>query len=192
MMSCPWYLKTYGLSLTRACRQVKNYYGSCLCKQVQLVRLCFFWGPYSVNPNNLVDFRCFVTNYCLIFLCLLVPVNVYVPKDRVTNAHQGYGFVEFRSEEDADYVIFFTSNIIKTTTSISLSQFWFFDYQFFLQAIKVLNMLKLFGKPIRVNKVCCMHICYVQLWLTLVLFHKCWLIRDWLYDPIIWTIGFTR
>ncbi|RVW26612.1 Splicing factor 3B subunit 4 [Vitis vinifera] len=30
-------------------------------------------------------------------------VNVYVPKDRVTNLHQGYGFVEFRSEEDADY-----------------------------------------------------------------------------------------
>lgn len=49
-------------------------------------------------------------------------VNVYVPKDRVTNLHQGYGFVEFRSEEDADY------------------------------AIKILNMIKLFGKPIRVNK----------------------------------------
>ncbi|KQJ96953.1 splicing factor 3B subunit 4 [Brachypodium distachyon] len=49
-------------------------------------------------------------------------VNVYVPKDRVTNLHQGYGFVEFRSEEDADY------------------------------AIKILNMLKLYGKPIRVNK----------------------------------------
>lgn len=31
-------------------------------------------------------------------------VNVYVPKDRVTNLHQGYGFVEFRGEEDADYV----------------------------------------------------------------------------------------
>lgn len=31
-------------------------------------------------------------------------VNVYLPKDRVTNAHQGYGFVEFRAEEDADYV----------------------------------------------------------------------------------------
>jgi RNA recognition motif-containing protein len=31
-------------------------------------------------------------------------VNVYMPKDRVTNAHQGYGFVEFRGEEDADYV----------------------------------------------------------------------------------------
>lgn len=34
----------------------------------------------------------------------LVAVNVYLPKDRVTNAHQGYGFVEFRGEEDADYV----------------------------------------------------------------------------------------
>eukprot|EP00877_Chromochloris_zofingiensis_P006145 jgi/Chrzof1/1784/Cz10g21010.t1 len=52
----------------------------------------------------------------------LVAVNVYLPKDRVTNAHQGYGFVEFRGEEDADY------------------------------AIKVLNMIKLYGKPIRVNK----------------------------------------
>ena len=33
-------------------------------------------------------------------------VNVYVPKDRVTNLHQGYGFIEFRSEEDADYVCY--------------------------------------------------------------------------------------
>mmetsp|Transcript_18595 Transcript_18595/g.25781 ORF Transcript_18595/g.25781 Transcript_18595/m.25781 type:complete len:436 (+) Transcript_18595:35-1342(+) len=49
-------------------------------------------------------------------------VNMYVPKDRVTSQHQGYGFVEFRSEEDADY------------------------------AIRVLNMIKLYGKPIRVNK----------------------------------------
>eukprot|EP00803_Ostreobium_quekettii_P007217 evm.model.scf_2122.1 EVM.evm.TU.scf_2122.1 scf_2122:8940-12357(-) len=49
-------------------------------------------------------------------------VNVYLPKDRVTNAHQGYGFVEFRAEEDADY------------------------------AIKILNMIKAYGKPIRVNK----------------------------------------
>ena len=31
-------------------------------------------------------------------------VNVYLPKDRVTNAHQGFGFVEFRGEDDADYV----------------------------------------------------------------------------------------
>jgi hypothetical protein len=31
-------------------------------------------------------------------------VNVYLPKDRVTNTHQGYGFVEFKGEDDADYV----------------------------------------------------------------------------------------
>ncbi|KAI8500465.1 Splicing factor 3B subunit 4 [Branchiostoma belcheri] len=49
-------------------------------------------------------------------------VNTHMPKDRVTQAHQGYGFVEFMSEEDADY------------------------------AIKIMNMIKLYGKPIRVNK----------------------------------------
>ncbi|KAJ8609321.1 hypothetical protein CTAYLR_009109 [Chrysophaeum taylorii] len=49
-------------------------------------------------------------------------VNVHMPRDKVTGSHQGYGFVEFRSEEDADY------------------------------ALKVMNMVKLFGKPIRVNK----------------------------------------
>jgi len=50
-------------------------------------------------------------------------VNVHMPKDRITQNHQGYGFVEFMSEEDADY------------------------------AIKIMNMIKLYGKPIRVNKV---------------------------------------
>ena len=44
-------------------------------------------------------------------------MNCHMPKDRVTQTHQGYGFVEFLSEEDADY------------------------------AIKILNMIKLFGKP---------------------------------------------
>ena len=29
--------------------------------------------------------------------------NVHLPRDKVTGSHQGYGFVEFRSEEDADY-----------------------------------------------------------------------------------------
>lgn len=56
-------------------------------------------------------------------LTYLIPhhaVHVYLPKDRVTGEHQGYGFVELKSEEDAAY------------------------------AIKVLNMVKLFGKPIRV------------------------------------------
>ncbi|KAJ2995539.1 hypothetical protein HDV02_000656 [Globomyces sp. JEL0801] len=49
-------------------------------------------------------------------------VNVNLPKDRVTQAHQGYGFVEFMSEEDADY------------------------------CLKILNMVKLYGKPLRINK----------------------------------------
>lgn len=49
-------------------------------------------------------------------------VNVHMPKDRITNNHQGYGFVEFVCELDADY------------------------------AIKIMNMIKLYGKPIRVNK----------------------------------------
>jgi hypothetical protein len=49
-------------------------------------------------------------------------IHVHVPRDRITNETQGFGFVEFRSEEDADY------------------------------AIKIMNMVKMFGKPIRVNK----------------------------------------
>jgi len=49
-------------------------------------------------------------------------MNVHMPKDRVTAQHQGYGFVEFLGEDDADY------------------------------SIKIMNMIKLYGKPIRVNK----------------------------------------
>ncbi|KAI6186189.1 hypothetical protein M3Y98_00105500 [Aphelenchoides besseyi] len=49
-------------------------------------------------------------------------VSVNMPKDRITGTHQGFGFVEFMGEEDADY------------------------------AIKIMNMIKLFGKPIKVNK----------------------------------------
>lgn len=48
--------------------------------------------------------------------------SVNMPKDRITGTHQGFGFIEFMSEEDADY------------------------------AIKIMNMIKLFGKPIKVNK----------------------------------------
>ena len=48
--------------------------------------------------------------------------SVYIPTDKVTATHQSYGFVEFRGEADADY------------------------------AVKVMNMVKLFGKPIRVSK----------------------------------------
>jgi splicing factor 3B subunit 4 len=57
-----------------------------------------------------------------LFLQVGPVANVYMPKDRVAGAHQGYGFVEFRGEEDAEY------------------------------AVKVLNMIKLFGKPLRVSK----------------------------------------
>ena len=47
---------------------------------------------------------------------------MYVPKDRVTNEHQSFAFVEYHTEEDADY------------------------------AVRVLNLIKLYGKPLRVNK----------------------------------------
>jgi RNA recognition motif-containing protein len=50
-------------------------------------------------------------------------VNVYLPKDRVTQVHQGFGFVEFKSEDDAEY------------------------------AARIMNQVRLYGKPIRVNKV---------------------------------------
>ena len=50
-------------------------------------------------------------------------VNVHIPKDKLTQQHMGYGFVEFHSEDDADY------------------------------AMKIMNMIKLFGKPLKVNKV---------------------------------------
>jgi splicing factor 3B subunit 4 len=49
-------------------------------------------------------------------------VSVHLPKDRVSQTHQGYGFVEFQTEEDADY------------------------------AMKIMNGIKIFGRPIRVNK----------------------------------------
>lgn len=49
-------------------------------------------------------------------------VSVQMPRDKITTEHQGYGFVEFKSEEDADY------------------------------AIKIMHMTKLYGKPIKVNK----------------------------------------
>ncbi|CEL95005.1 unnamed protein product [Vitrella brassicaformis CCMP3155] len=48
--------------------------------------------------------------------------NVHIPRDKVTGGHSGYGFVEFHSEEDCDY------------------------------AIKIMNMVKLYTKPLRCNK----------------------------------------
>ncbi|WWC89085.1 uncharacterized protein L201_004003 [Kwoniella dendrophila CBS 6074] len=48
--------------------------------------------------------------------------NVFLPKDRISMSHQGFGFCEFLTEADAEY------------------------------AVKIMNQIKLFGKPIRVNK----------------------------------------
>jgi splicing factor 3B subunit 4 len=49
-------------------------------------------------------------------------VSVQMPRDKITGDHQGYGFVEFKTEEDADY------------------------------SIKIMHLIKLHGKPIKVNK----------------------------------------
>lgn len=49
-------------------------------------------------------------------------VNVHVPKDKISGTHNNFGFVEFRSEEDANY------------------------------CINILNMIPLYDRPIRVNK----------------------------------------
>ncbi len=58
-----------------------------------------------------------------LFLQAGIVRNVHIPKDRITQSHQGYGFVEFASETDAEY------------------------------AAKILNSIKLYGKPVRVNRV---------------------------------------
>jgi len=60
-------------------------------------------------------------------VCVCVPVcsvNVNMPRDKITGAHQTYAFCEFENSDDAEY------------------------------AIRVMNAIRLFGKPIRVNKVC--------------------------------------
>jgi splicing factor 3B subunit 4 len=49
-------------------------------------------------------------------------VDVTIPIDKITGVHNNFAFVEFRTEADADY------------------------------AMKVLSMVKLFGKPIKINK----------------------------------------
>lgn len=52
------------------------------------------------------------------------PVRLlYLPKDRILQAHQGYGFVEFRTVEDADY------------------------------ALHVLRGVRLFGKTVKMKKI---------------------------------------
>jgi len=49
-------------------------------------------------------------------------LSVHMPKDKLTNSHNGYGFIEFADTNDADY------------------------------AMQIMNMIKLFGRPIKVSK----------------------------------------
>ena len=49
-------------------------------------------------------------------------VSVNIPRDKITHEHQGYAFCEFASEEDADY------------------------------AMKIMNMVRLYGKSLKINK----------------------------------------
>lgn len=48
--------------------------------------------------------------------------SVHIPRDRITQSHQGYAFCEFCSELDAEY------------------------------AVKVMNQVRVWGKPIKVNR----------------------------------------
>ena len=57
-----------------------------------------------LHRRTAVCLICAIIRSCPITHLIAPAVNVYLPKDRVTNQHQQYGFVEFRSEEDADYV----------------------------------------------------------------------------------------
>ncbi|AFZ79268.1 spliceosome associated protein, putative [Theileria equi strain WA] len=57
-----------------------------------------------------------------LFIQAGVVKNIHIPRDKVTGQHQGYGFVEFETEDDADY------------------------------AVRILNFVKLYNKPLRLNK----------------------------------------
>ena len=70
-------------------------------------------------------------------------VNVHLPKDRVSGNHQCFGFVEFMSEDDAECAPRRSPPLPLPPCSPRWCRY----------AIKVLNMIKLYGKPIRVNKV---------------------------------------
>ncbi|EPY53304.1 RNA-binding protein Sap49 [Schizosaccharomyces cryophilus OY26] len=65
-----------------------------------------------------------VTDSILFELCLQAgPVgNIHIPRDRVRNSHNGFGFCEFVNERDAEY------------------------------ACQIFNQIKLYGKPLRINK----------------------------------------
>ncbi|KAK2196633.1 bifunctional RNA recognition motif domain/Nucleotide-binding alpha-beta plait domain superfamily/SF3B4 [Babesia duncani] len=57
-----------------------------------------------------------------LFVQVGVVKNVHIPRDKVSGHHQGYAFIEYETEEDADY------------------------------ALRTLNFVKLFSKPLKCNK----------------------------------------
>lgn len=87
------------------CSSLRRLCGSCSSKQALWVSPVSADGQSS-SVRNLFKV-CLVHTGCYLAGVLRLnwhAVNVYLPKDRVTSQHQGYGFVEFKSEEDADYV----------------------------------------------------------------------------------------
>ena len=87
------------------------------------------FGNTIVGKNQ--DATCYVGNFdervtdsmvWELFLQVAPVVSLHIPRDRLNQTHYGYGFVELQSETDADY------------------------------ASKILHGVKLFGKPLRVNK----------------------------------------
>lgn len=76
--------------------------------------------------------------------------SVYIPKDRVTNENNGYGFVEMKSERDADYAAKVRpQNSHSTLHNISDETC---DLLGIFLDSQVMNMVKLFEKPLKVNK----------------------------------------
>jgi RNA recognition motif-containing protein len=58
-------------------------------------------------------------------------VNVHMPRDRVTNNHQNYGFVEFLSEEDAEYSIKVLPTSLHGVSPEFFANIFFFFFFFF-------------------------------------------------------------
>ena len=75
----------------------------------------------SLYVGNLDD-RCTESLLWELFIQVGPVNNVHIPRDRLSQLHQGYGFVEMASPNDADY------------------------------AVRVLTGIKLFGRPLKVSK----------------------------------------
>lgn len=87
------------------------------------------FGTTIVGKNQ--DATCYVGNLeervtdsiiWELFLQVAPVVSLHIPRDRLNQTHYGYGFVELQSEADAEY------------------------------ASKILHGVKLYGKPLKVNK----------------------------------------